>query len=125
MIKSLQSHSVFRQLPKKKISICEDFTDGESFLKLGKSSCQVSIDYDVKDAKLSFDVTQISLLQKDKKYDVIIKRTGYSSGQASPKLQQQLVPQIHFMTNPMQFCFLVASLSKNRDRNGLEPLLNW
>ena len=73
---------------------------------------------------LSFDVTQISLLQKDKKYDVIIKRTGYTSGPASLKLQQQLVPQIHFMTNPMQFCFLVASLSKNRDRNGLEPLLN-
>ena len=37
---------------KVKISICEDFTDGESFWKLGKSSCQVSIVYDVKDAKL-------------------------------------------------------------------------
>lgn len=72
-----------------KISIMETASEGESFWKLGKSSCLVSIDYDIKDAKFSFELTQVSLRQKDKKCDVVIKRTGNTSGSASLKLQQR------------------------------------
>ena len=71
---------------KVKITICDD---RESSWKLGKSSCLVAIDYDIKDAKFSFEVAQMSLRQKDKKCDVVIKRTGNTSGSASLKLRQK------------------------------------